>query len=468
MSSRFLIVFSILFFVSCKTDEGVSIPPIDDDDRGPTGSEIPFFVMSSGFNKIVDEPKVAGNMAVYIEQELILQQPIGIEFRGSTSQRLFPKKSYGVETWDEKGEDISISILDFPVEEDWVFNGPYSDKTFLRNVLIFDISNDIGRYASRTRFVEVKVNRDYLGIYVLMEKLKRDKERIAIEKLEAGQTDSGIITGGYILKIDKTSGDTNNPDWPGDFAYSERLGFRSDYNPQGEVISYPPYADKSGEETYFLYEYPKADEINFNQKSYIQNYIKDFEVALINEDFSDPNRAYMKYIDLPSFVDFFILNELSANPDAYRLSTYMHKDRGEKLKMGPIWDFNLAFGNDARSAEQQWIYKFNDRNPADLWLVHFWWLKLLEDPIFKVSVKDRWNQIQSQINPTLINGKIDAWVEYLEVNGAVDRNFERWETEGVPLVFNSFVGASFEEDVEYLKAWYQRRVDWMDSQIQSW
>ncbi len=465
--SKFYLLIAIILFTSCSKDNGPEVPT--DIDFGPEGSSIPYVVIDTKGNLVVDEPKVDANMFIFKDQQIHFSSGIGIEFRGSTSQRLFPKKSYGIELWDANGADYSEDIFGMGKEEDWIIYGPYSDKTLLRNVLIFDLSNEIGRYAPKTQIVEVSMNSVYAGVFIFMEKIKRDGDRVDIEKLEPTMTASSVISGGYILKIDKTSGDSNNPDWGGDAQYSANLGFRSNYGAYGNRISYAPYGDKIGEETYFLYEYPSDVEINNEQKNYIQQYISDFEDALVNEDYSSTPRAYETYIDVDSFVDFFILNEISANPDAYRLSTFLHKDRDQKLKMGPIWDFNIAFGNDGRSALEGWIYQYNSSNPNDLWLVHFWWNKLLLDPNFRAKVKTRWNALRTNaLQESSINQKIENWVLYLQENGAIDRNFEKWNVIGEQLPFNSFVGASYEEEVEYVKNWIQNRVSWMDSQISAW
>ncbi|HEY9117100.1 MAG TPA: CotH kinase family protein [Roseivirga sp.] len=460
-----LIILSLI--VSCAKDKGPEVP--DDMDFGPEGSSIPYVVIDTKGNNVVDEPKVPANMFIFKDQQIHFSSSIGIEFRGSTSQRLFPKKSYGIELWDENGEDYSEDIFEMGKEEDWILYGPYSDKTLLRNVLIYDLSNEIGQYAPETQIVEVKMNGSYAGVFIFLEKIKRDGDRVNIESLQPTMTASSVISGGYILKIDKTSGDTNNPDWAGDSQYTSKLGFRSNYGAYGNRLTYAPYGGKVGEETYFLYEYPSDVEINNEQKNYIQQYISDFEDALINVDYTTSPRAYEAYIDVPSFVDFFILNELSANPDAYRLSTFMHKDRDQKLKMGPIWDFNLAFGNDGRSSPQGWIYRYNESNPNDLWLVHFWWNKLLMDPQFKAQVKARWNQLRASVlQTTAINQKIDDWVLYLQENKGVDRNYERWDVMGEALPFNSFVGATYEEEIDYVKGWIQDRISWMDTEISGW
>lgn len=462
-----LLLLLVLLIVACKKNTEVPVNP-DNFPSGPENSDLPFFAINTD-DIIPDEPKINGEMVIFQNQEAVFTNGIGIELRGATSRRLFPKKSYGVELWDTNGLDMSRDIFGFGSEEDWILHGPYADKTLMRNVLIYDISNNIGQYAVKTAFSELTINDVFRGTYVFMERIKRDGDRLDLERLEPNITDETLITGAYILKIDKTSGDTEDSDWPGDADYQPELGFRSPYDTRGQLIDYPAHGPKTPPETYFLYEYPSRDEINDAQKNYIQQYIQDFEEALIAEDYSNEPRLYEAYIDVPSFIDFFILNELSGNPDGYRLSTYMHKDRGQKLKMGPIWDFNLAFGNDGRSRPDAWVYRYNDFFPDDLWLVHFWWPRLLNDPLFRSQVKTRWQELRGGIiTSATIHSQIDDWVDYLDSNGALDRNFSTWPVIGEALPFNSFVGESYEEEIDYLKNWIDSRITWMDSQIANW
>lgn len=462
-----LLFLIIILFTACKKNTEVPVNP-QEFPSGPENSDIPFFAVKSS-DVVPDEPKINGEMVIFQNQEAIFTNGIGIELRGATSRRLFPKKSYGIELWDSNGEDMSRDIFGFGSEEDWILQGPYADKTLMRNVLIYDLSNKIGQYAVKTAFVEMALNDVFRGTYVFMERIKRDGDRLDLESLEPTITDESLITGAYILKIDKTSGDTEDSDWPGDADYQPQLGFRSAYGTQGQELDFPAHGPKTSEETYFLYEYPSRDEINDAQKNYIQQYIQAFEAALLAEDYTNEPRLYEEYIDVSSFVDFFILNELSGNPDAYRLSTFMHKDRGQKLRMGPIWDFNLAFGNDGRSQPETWIYQYNDFYGTDLWLVHFWWPKLLDDPQFRAAVKTRWTELRTGVlSTTIIHTQIDEWVDYMESNGALERNFDAWPVLGEALPFNSFVGETYEEEITYLKNWIESRTSWMDGQIANW
>lgn len=429
-------------------------------------NHLPLIQIETQGQTIENEPKIDVQFTLSQGDNILLETPVGIEYRGASSNRLWDKRSYGFETRDEDGEDRDVKLLSLPEEEDWILYGPYSDKTLLRNLLLYDLARELGHYASRTELVELEVNNEFMGTYVLMEKLKRDKLRLDITDLDTDDISPDKVTGGYILKIDKTAGDTNNPDWSGDEHYSEELGFRSRFNANGEPLEYAAYGFKQGEETYFLYDDPSPEDITREQKEYIQTYINEFEQALLSDDFSTSNRAYTKYIDIGSFVDFFLLNELSANPDAYRLSTFMHKDRDGKLKMGPVWDFNIAWGNDYRSNSQQWVYQYNQNYPGDLWQVHFWWPRLVEDPQFKAAVQIRWKQQRtSTFNEANLEQRIEEYTKRLLESEAIARNFERWDILGVSVPFNSYVGQSYDDEITYLKTWISSRLQWLDKHI---
>ncbi len=309
-------------------------------------------------NTLVDEPKIDASMTITENNIETFNGNIGIEIRGSSSQ-MFPKKAYGFETRDSANEDVDVSLLGYPEEEDWILYAPYSDKSMMRNMLIYDLSRDIGRYASRTKFVDVRINDAYNGTYVFMEKLKRDSNRIDINKLNETENSGEDLTGGYILKLDKADGFN-------EFFYDDNNSFTSAFLPNNA---------NAGQQIHFLYDYPDMEDITPEQKNYISSYISDFELALASDEFTSLDIGYSAYINVPSFIDFFILNELSNNVDGYRLSTWLVKDKNEKLKMGPIWDFNLAFGNAnycGGANTDVWAYKFNERCPGDFWVLSRW------------------------------------------------------------------------------------------------
>ena len=474
-------VLAILVMNSCQEDPG---PGPGDPDEDPvfaveTGnSRIPYVVIETHGIGILNEPKVSAELIIYQQKAEIQRVQIGIEYRGSTSFRISDKKSYGIETWDSQGNDMDVAFFGFPEEEDFILSGQIIDtidhwgfdRTLMYNYLGYNLFSDMGSYASRTEYVELEINGIYQGLYVFMEKLKRDRNRIDVASLEPAENTPELISGGYVLKIDKTAGGDNNlnqpleyfeSNWADDARYTEAISFRSSYDINGELINFEPFGEPYHEnmylETYFLYEYPKDINISETQKAYIQTYINDFETALLNDDFSTERRTYTDYIDLESFVDFFIINELTRNVDGYRLSTYLYKDRGEKLKMGPIWDLDIGYFSGDRIPQDDWVINYNSYVERDAWMLPFWWTRLMEDPVFRTSLKSRWSELRLGVLSTAqLLWNVDEAVHYLELNGAVERNYQRWDQGS---------GFDYQSQIENLKTYLQNRSQWMDGAI---
>ena len=261
---------------------------------------------------IPDEPRVLAVMGIINNGEgeiNHLDDPhneysgnIGIETRGNSTQ-MFEKKTYTIELWDNNMADQSLSILGMGEEEDWILHAMVIDKTQFRIPLSFDLAREMGHYASNYRFVELVMNNEYRGLYILTEKIKRDNNRVDIAKLDIDDIEGLDVTGGYILRVD----------WIWDI--DEYEYFTSNYESQG------------GEPMKYQYYYPKADNIQQNQKDYIKEWMDDFENAVFSNDFFANGTRYTELINVTSFTDFLIINELSKNSDGYKLSTYMHKDR---------------------------------------------------------------------------------------------------------------------------------------------
>ena len=231
-------------------------PPVDAADVDFTSSNLPIVLIDTRGRAIPDEPKVEAWMGIIdngvgkrndIDDDLNgYDGAIGIELRGSSSQG-FAKRSYSVETRDADGENLNLPLLGMPEENDWILHGPYSDKSLMRNVIAYWIKSLMGRYASRTRFCEVVLNGDYIGVYVMVEKIKRDVNRVDIAKMEATDSAGDAVTGGYILRIDRFVQGVDGG-WYSRFGLEEQL-------------------------PYYRYEYPKDDRITPAQELYIQGYI---------------------------------------------------------------------------------------------------------------------------------------------------------------------------------------------------
>ncbi len=398
---------------------------------------------------ILDEPKVGGNMEVIDNQNKInnikdlptAKYLIGVEYRGSTSQSLSLKKPLGIETRNEKGDNLNVGILGLPAENDWVMIAPYSDKSLMRDHLSYTFARAMNRYASRTRYVELILNGSYQGVYILGEKIKQGKNRVDIAKLKETDISGDDLTGGYILKIDKGTG-------------SASRGWNSAYT-SGSVTNR------------FQVEYPKIEVIKDVQFNYIRNIVNDFESRLQSSDFKDLEKGYDKVIDVNSFIDFFLLNELTRNVDGYRLSTYFFKDKdskNKKLIMGPVWDFNLAFGNADYCdgwKTSGWAFKFNAICPTDGYTVPFWWDKLLQDSNFQIKLKARWNALR---NGALADEKIYGQVDSVKnvLKDAQVRNFQQWNIMGRYIWPNYHFTGNYTEEVDWTKNWIKDRIAWLD------
>ena len=423
-------------------------------------SSLPIIVINTQGTEIVDEPKITARMGIIDNgpgqrNELTdafnaYDGLIGIEGRGSSSQTVFPKIGYGLETRLADGTDNQVELFGFPVEEDFVLHGPYSDKSLIRNALAYHLAGRLMPWAPRVQMVEVVVNGDYRGVYLFTEKIKRDRNRVGIKKLEPEDVSGEALTGGYILKLDKFTGE--DPELP--------VLFESDFN-----------ADTETDQTIrFLYHYPKPANINQQQRTYIENWMHNFERVLNGDNFLNPDNGYRTFIDVESFIDFMLINEISRNVDGYRLSTYMYKERddeGGKLHMGPVWDFNLAFGNAnycSGAAPQGWGYDFGNICPDDFWQLPFWWDRMREDPEFIAMLGDRWAELRAGVfSDNQLNATIDSLVAIMD--DAPQRNFERWPVIGEAIWPNVFIGGTYEQEVDYLKRWVEDRTSWMDGAI---
>ena len=434
-------IFFLLFFTSCNNEENEIIAV----DVNFQESNLPIVMIDTYGEDIVDEPRIDAYMGVINNANGInnigdnfndYDGKITIEKRGNSSQDQ-EKPPYRFETVDNNAENNNVQLLGFPEENDWILYAPWSDKSLLRNVLIYSLSNEMGRYAPRSKFVELYLNDEYRGVYVLMEKIKRDKNRVAISVLNPDENSGDNVTGGYILKFDwAETGDNNG-------------GFYS-------LI----------DEMRYNYHYPKADEISTQQKDYIQTFINSYENVMNSNNYNTEN-GYSKFIDVESFIDFIILQEISRNVDAYGLSSYVYKDKesiNNKLTAGPIWDFNHGFGNcDYYKAWEtdgwniSYIYDDMDQRA-------FWWLKLWDEENFKGMVKDRYNELRlSVLSTNNVNSKIDEYVSTL--GNSVNRNFTKWPILGEYIWPNYQVFDTHQEEIVYLKSWINNRLTWMDSEL---
>ncbi len=362
---------------------------------------------------------------------------VGLKVRGSSTAGR-PKPSISLEARDAYDQDRGIAPLGLPRDADWVLWGPYNfDLTLMHNPFIYELSNQIGRYAPRTRFVEVFFNmgggplrsNDYFGVYALTEKIKRDGDRVDLDQLFPEHDREPKVTGGYLLKIDRAD--------PGD------SGFRA----AGQTLRYV---------------YPKEEIIEQPdrqaQKDYLNQFFAKMERALNGRDFRDPQRGYAQFIDVGAAIDHHLLNVLALNVDALRLSGYMSLPRNGKLTFGPIWDFDRALGStDGRDAFPS-AWRGSGQGGTDFFN-YPWWKRMFQDIDFFQKYIDRFQGLRRrQFSDSHINGIIDQMAD--ELREAQARNLDRWKQNP-----RGRYGRSYQGEVDHMKDWLAERIQFMESQF---
>lgn len=421
-------------------------------------TKLPLVMINTNGWLIFDEPKISAYMTIVCHEDGsenhptdkpdMYNGPIGIELRGKTSQLMSEKKPYGVELRKKDDENLDASVMGMPPENDWLMLAPYADKSLIRDMFGFAIARKFDGlgYVPRTRWAELMINDEYKGVYVWCEKVKWDENRVFINKWHKNDT-----KGGFIFKLDKESGFLSNEFW---------------------TSHVPPSKALNRQSVRFLYQYPKPTEITQPYMDYMQQWMKSFEDTLLSPHFADTTGGgYRQLLDTRSFIDFMLVNELCRNVDGYRISSYFHKDSDDKdprLHAGPVWDFNLAFGNaeycDGGKTEG-WAWDFNKVCGSDYWLIPFWWERLRQDPVFCRQTRERWQALRAgPISDKVLSDLIDELTKDL-ADGPAQRNFAQWPVLGVPVWPNAFVGKTWEEEIEYLRRWTLERVKWMDSNI---
>jgi hypothetical protein len=371
------------------------------------------------------------------------QTRAGIEVRGSSSAG-FPKKSYSVELRDGAGDDQPASLLGMPEESDWVLYAPYTDKTFMNDFLAYELHEAMGHYAVRRRHVEVFLDTsggrlaygDYIGVYVLLEKIKIDRNRVAIDQLTPQMNTVPDITGGYILKRDRLEDSDDVP-------VSATNGF-------GSTIT-------------LGIEDPKKHEISQAQINWLQGWLNQLGAALAPANFAT-TKAYTNYLDPDSFIDNQWMVEFAKNIDGYRLSNFFHKERNGRLKMDPIWDWNLSFGNadylDGESTANWYHPAVGDPD-------YPWMRRLFQDPDFNQRYIDRWGELRTNIlSPAGLHARINRIAA--DISEAANRDYQRWTRMGqyiwpnppgiVPIT-------TFSGMVTWIRNWSSNRFNWIDSQF---
>ena len=412
-------------------------------------SNLPIVVIETDNGmSIPDEPKIPASMKIIWHQDgsrnyltdinnpefLNYNGRIGIERRGSSSQML-PKKPYGLTTL--KDDDITpnnVSLLGMPKENDWVLNSLAFDETGLRDVLSYELSEQLGQYAPRRVYCEVMINGDYKGLYVFLEKIKVDDNRVNIMKMDETSNAYPEVTGGYITKADKNEN--------GDPVAWVMTGYGGSGWWWSTIC------------TDFIHHYPKPENITMAQNDYIYDIFQQF-ASVAHQHNTDIVTGIPSVIDIPSFIDFMMIGEFSSNVDVYQYSTFFHKDRKGKLRAGPVWDYNLTFGHDEfgnRSKYNVWQFDNDDNNGPTFWK------DLFDTDLFKCYFAKRWNELimpGQPLNYDVLCNRIDEIHEWI-LEG-IGRDNQRWNKM-----------TNHVREVQLMKTWISNRIDWISQNVESY
>jgi spore coat protein CotH len=371
---------------------------------------LPIVYLATNNNVPIDskEDYVEGSVSLdgarYIDD--LQQTPMKIRGRGNSTWFTHPKKPFQMK-FDDKTE-----FLGMPADKKWLFLAEYSDKTMLRNKIAFEMGY-ISQldWTPQSTFAEVYISGEYNGTYNITQKVEESGNRANL-----GDT-------GYLLEIDQL----------------ERLDDDDVYFHTDNFL--------------INIKEPSID-LGTTEYLYIEELINEFETVLLSDEFKDPISGYAKFIDIDSFIDWYLISEITKNVDSQFFSSiYLNVMPGEKIKMGPLWDFDLSFGNvdyaDSQFAAGFWI------------LYHPWFTRLFQDPEFVVKVNERFKYFKT--NEQYILDKIDQ--QGYALKWAQQENDEKWGTIGIYVWPNSIVLASYDEEVIHLKSWYTRRMNWLETAL---
>jgi hypothetical protein len=410
-----------------------------------TSSNLPIVIINTdGGAAIVDDPRVLATMKIIYrgpgERNYVTDQNntsylnyngrIDIEIRGSSSQ-VTPKKQYGFTTRMANNiTNNNVSLLGMPAENDWILNGMVFDPALIRDYLSFNLSRQIGEYASRTVYCELIINGIYKGLYLLAEKIKADDSRVDIIKITSTDNYLPEVSGGYITKADKTTGGD-----PVAWTLNNYYGWGVDY----------------------IHELPKPEDVTTQQNNYIYGQFSKL-ASTAQAGNSSISSGFPSVIDIPSFIDFMIISELSSNADAYQFSTYFHKDRNGKLRAGPIWDNDLTYGNDL------FFWGF-DRSHTDIWQFSNgdnegsrFWRDLFNNSQFRCYLSKRWNELiqpGQPLNLSSLETFIDQTISI--ISEAVVRENALWGNVG-----------DHAQRIADIKTWLIARISWITTNLGSY
>ena len=460
-----LIAIVALVVVSCK-HESVNFPP-DDTGVELTSTNLPIVWIEVKGRTIDRNERIDARMKVidnghgqlnYADttahpgQRIDYEGHIALRYRGNSTYNDSPKKPYSLRTLDgplKNGSKKKVKILGMGKDDNWALLAPYSDKSMMRDLLTFELMRPWMEFTPQGRYCELFLDGTYYGVYILCETVSKGKHRLNLDK--PGQ-EGDALTGDYLLEVD----------------CNDDVTYTSHYHPVSATGE--PYKDKV---ILFQYKSPDFEDLNERQLAYINGRIDQMETVMASAGFNDPQTGYRSYIDVESFINYQLANELGHNVDGYRLSGKFYKRRDAvdgRFKM-VIWDTNLAYGN-CRHCEgwrtDTWVYQSNDvlYREGDPYLVPFWWYRLNTDEAYVTALKARWAQMrEANLSEARIMATVDSLAAVLTSHGAESRNSQAWPRWGQYVWPNYYIAKDYADEVSHLKQWLHDRIAWMDKEL---
>ncbi|WP_437315007.1 CotH kinase family protein [Sorangium sp. So ce385] len=385
----------------------------------------------------------------------------GYHVRGQSSMN-FPQTPYKVELWGNDDKDLDYPVLGMPADSDWALIPPYYDRTLIRNPFTYTLGRDMGLEAPRNEFAEVYLNydarvigeADYQGIYWISETIKNNEARTDLKQLEEEDLDAPKISGGYIFKFDQAAAEEPMLTCTGSDPLPSFGGFGGGGGPR----------PGQGGTCWIDLEVVDPDPLNDAQEAWLTQYIQEFHDSLHQTPIGD----YAAYIDVPSFIDYLIISELTLNVDAYVRSAFYHKDRDQKIKAGPLWDYNFALGgvgaqSAAPESNNDTGFRFSGaRN------VNNWYQKLTADPAFMAQVKARYTALrQTLLSEAALEQRMDELSAPLAQAAA--RDLAKWPVSDIIESSEGFLGGptapTWEGQLQVMRDFLRARLAWLDANL---
>jgi hypothetical protein len=425
LSRDLILALACLVAVGCRQVTDAPTPGVVQPPPPPVVAEqLPVLALSTADGAPITSKDVYVNgtyRLTDIDRRALNSGTLEVRGRGNTTWGM-PKKPYRLRLTG------STALLGMPASRHWILLANFSDKTLMRNDVVFELSRKLGmEYTVRSQFVELQLNGNYEGVYQLTEQIRIAKDRVNIPELKVTDTGASAISGGYLVEIDER--------------YGENFCSKSAMTPMVWCLADP--------ETL-------RDPAWAAQRQYVEAMIRQADQAIMGPQFGSPTAGYASVIDVESAINYYLLNELFKNVDGnLRLSTYLYKKRDGKIFFGPFWDFDLAIGNvnyDNADKVEGW----HTRNAP-------WFRRMFEDPAFEGRVKARWAQLRREGVIDNLDAYITTRRRYL--SKVQVKNFERWPILGTYVWPNRVVTGSYDAEVAAMQGWLFQRMQWMNTQL---